>query len=390
MKTIDNLITELNNIGFNNLHPDIPSRDIKILKNIANLISNAAYITENQGKLLLKILYENLKLLEPICEDLELYIQNPLWNKPFRTQFKIKEVCIEHGKNPDLYITVKFSFDKDLKKVLWTLNKKIGVGGSMTDTKYYLYPLSEKNLITVYDCLEPHKFQFSSDFLELYEKIKNVDTTAITEKFKFHNFIKEKNLMHLELNDDLVKLDQKIRYQYNFDQNFDRNIESTLAYKIANRLYNKVFINSLQNDFTEILKTLELLKRSKILLIFDDFMISECLKHMYTLKNSVEELDLKNIGIYFRFDNKGDGETFNKIISDCKFNSRLDSNSQIVGISNGKIPKFILQNNWYPDTVISFTNSLRNNKTDVYCNECDLIVYYTDVRPLISNVHEIL
>lgn len=390
MKTIDSVVDELNNIGFNNLHPGIPARDIKILKNIASLMAGPTYITENQAKLLLKIFNENLVHLDLVYDNINFYVQTPIWEKPFRVQKKIREVSIENDKNTDFRIIINYSFDKEIKKVLGVLNKKIGISGFGGDNKTQYYTLNEKNLITVYDLLKPLKFHFSEHFLDLYEKTKNVELGPILQKYEFSNFIQDRNLSDLGQENAVIILDRKIRYQYIFSQNFDENVKNTLSYKIANRNNNKIYLSNIKNNFTSLIQCLHLLKRTKILVIFDDFRVTDCLNQIYTIKNSLDEIKIENIGIYFRFDNKGDGEVFNKVISDNKFNKNLDTDTELVGISNGKIPKFMLKSDWYPDAVISFTSSLRNNKTDVYCNECDLIVYYTDIKPLISNVYEIL
>lgn len=390
MKTIDSVVDELNNIGFNNLHPGIPARDIKILKNIASLMAGPTYITENQAKLLLKIFNENLVHLNLVYDNIHFYVQTPIWEKPFRVQKKIREVFIENDKNTYFRIIINYSFDKEIKKVLGVLNKKIGISGFGGDNKTQYYTLNEKNLITVYDLLKPLKFHFSEHFLDLYEKTKNVELGPILQKYEFSNFIQDRNLSDLGQENAVIILDRKIRYQYIFSQNFDENVKNTLSYKIANRNNNKIYLSNIKNNFTSLIQCLHLLKRTKILVIFDDFRVTDCLNQIYTIKNSLDEIKIENIGIYFRFDNKGDGEVFNKVISDNKFNKNLDTDTELVGISNGKIPKFMLKSDWYPDAVISFTSSLRNNKTDVYCNDCDLIIYYTDIKPLISNVYEIL
>ena len=54
----------------------------------------------------------------------------------------------------------------------------------------------------------------------------------------------------------------------------------------------------------------------------------------------------------------------------------------VAGISNNKIPKFFIKTKWYPETVISFTNSFKNNKAVVYCDKVDLIIYYCDNCPM--------
>jgi hypothetical protein len=50
----------------------------------------------------------------------------------------------------------------------------------------------------------------------------------------------------------------------------------------------------------------------------------------------------------------------------------------------------MIKSEWKPQSVISFTTSFRNNKSSVYCNDVDLIVYYTDRQPLHGGVSVIL
>jgi hypothetical protein len=49
------VIGNVENLGLENLNGLIPSRDLKILKYIKTLIKHKSYITENQGKLLIKL-----------------------------------------------------------------------------------------------------------------------------------------------------------------------------------------------------------------------------------------------------------------------------------------------------------------------------------------------
>jgi hypothetical protein len=59
-------------------------------------------------------------------------------------------------------------------------------------------------------------------------------------------------------------------------------------------------------------------------------------------------------------------------------------------IANGKLPKFFLKTEWYPDATVSFSNQFRNNKTSIYCNNCDMIVYYNTLAPLTGVVDAIV
>ena len=163
-----------------------------------------------------------------------------------------------------------------------------------------------------------------------------------------------------------------------------------MAYKIANRNQINVFLKYNEVGLIDILNNLALLKREKILFIFNEYAPLECVDQLINLKNSLDESSKNNVGIYFRFDNKKSGFEFNKLIAENSFNKKLDKNTKIVGISNGKVPKFMIDNEWQPDAVISFTNSFRNNRSVVYCNSCDLIVYYTPTKPISIKLDDIM
>ena len=73
-----------------------------------------------------------------------------------------------------------------------------------------------------------------------------------------------------------------------------------------------------------------------------------------------------------------------------KYNSLLAQETKIAGIANNKLPKFLIKSKWYPKTVISFSNHFKNNKTSVYCDAVDLIVYYSDRQPLEGTINAIM
>jgi hypothetical protein len=390
MKNIDDIIIELKNLGLNKLHPSVPLRDQKILKNISSLITKPLYITEIQGNLLIKILKENLEYFDSTL-DIANAIKFPSWSRPFRLYQKIRKVSIEQREKSEFFIKVEFSFDKEIKKTITFLTKKLGANRYLESA---LYTLTEKNLLIIYENLAPLKFTFSPDFLELYDKVSTIKNSEFEKKFNFENLIKEKSNIAKDITleqSDLIKLDRRLLYQYTFDHNFDLEFQQKLEYKIANRSQPKIFLNSTKVNLKELVNTIHALNRSKILLIFDDYKPSDCVLNLNLITNLVIQNNMTNqTGIYYRFDNKDDGAIFNKIISENKLNNILNENSKFAGISNGKLPKFFLKTNWYPEVVISFTNNLRSNRTDIYCNDCDLIVYFTPVKPLSIKCDEIL
>ena len=56
MLTIDNILFKIEQHGVDSLSPAVPTKDKKILKNMAKLVRTADYVTESQGTLAVKIL----------------------------------------------------------------------------------------------------------------------------------------------------------------------------------------------------------------------------------------------------------------------------------------------------------------------------------------------
>lgn len=390
MTTLDDILKKIAKDGYDKLNSSIPLRDIKILKNITRFLDKDDYITEPMARLVVKIFNENLAHLIHIHISLENLLENPKWKKKFRTSIKLKQVCIEKDFSDTKRIAVKYDFDKKIVNTIKAMHKIIVFQNLGSSKNHFFYKLTEKNIITIFNLLKSHEFDFSDEFLDLVGKIEEIDKKEINEKINFKNLFESKLETIIQapyVSNNLLILDQKIRYQYTFEHDFDQKFKENLSYKIANRQLPKVYMNTLKFNFKEILNSLTELHRNKILLIFDD---NDPEKTTYTMKSIVDFIKNKNTGIYFRFDNKGLGKDFNEIINQHKLNLKLDETTDVVGLGSSKVPKFLLKSDWSPDAVITFTNSLRNNKTDVYCNECDLIVYYTNIKPIISNVHEIL
>ena len=386
---VDDIIFELDKFGVENLNRCVPHRDRRILENMPVLLNSDTYITESQANLILKILKNNLDYLNFIGPSLVFAIKNPTWRKKFKTLEVIRKVSIIQSPNKNFLIDVYFSYDSEIIKILKGLEKVAQIDKKYNEGKHIFFVLEERACVNIHKILEPLNFEFSDDFLEILEKVKNLNVEQTQSKFNFTNFNQEKIKEDI-LQNDLLILDRKIRYQYEFSPKFDKNTEESLAYKIASRKKVPVYLDPKQVTLTDILKNLLSLKRDKILLIFDEYKPVDCVEQLKNVKNSLNELCENNVGIYFRFDNKNDGKEFNKLIAENSFNKKLDKNTKIVGIANGKIPKFMIENEWYPDAAITFTNSFRNNRSVTYCNACDLIVYYTATTPLSVKIDDIM
>jgi hypothetical protein len=387
MITVDKLLIQIENYGFEKFTLTISRRDLRILRNLANLVKSPDFITENQSKLLIKLLTENFKHLNFLGSNLSEALDEPYWSREFRNSDDLKKITI-FSTNDEKFIKIETNLTSYITKIFAGIEKSGGSSVHTHNNKTVLMPLLEKNLILTVDAFGPENFDISDEILEFYKTIKSWSKEEVESKFRLDTLDNKKILKklegELELNsttDELLLADRKIRYQYHFSPKIE---SSTLKEIIAHRQSNKIFVDSTKYEFEELIDSLVALKKLPILLVFSNFSENECLKQIDMLSAVLSKKNLADdVGIYFRFKNVGKGQDFNQRIATKKFNKPLDTTTKIAGVINGKLAKFFLKTNWQPNSVITFTNSLRHNKTSVYCNNCDLIVYYTDKLPLV-------
>ena len=396
MLTIDNILLKIEEYSIDKLNSSVPVKDRRILKNLVRMIQMPSFITESQGRLLIKILQENMEALDFIGSELIPSLKNPSWTKSFKTVDVVRQLSISKNSSGNSFIDIECSFNKEIKKSLVTLIRNIeGATFTIISGKRTSILLTEKNLYNTVKELDKHNFDKSEQVIKLYNDISSLDVLGTKDSFSIHNTsnIKLKNRLiknigSIDSTNMLLLEDRKIEFQYNVTGNLD---DSTLANKIAKRTNNKIFINSSEYTLLDVAQAIRQLRKMPALCIFDEYDAGASIKNLKTVKTVVDAVDPTiNVGVYFRFNNAGDGEQFNKLISEYNFNKQLDSNNRVSVIANGKIPKFFLKSDWYPKTVLSFSNQFRNNKTSVYCNSCDLIVYYTSSKPMIGTVDVIV
>ena len=396
MLTIDNILLKIEEHSIDKLNSSVPVKDRRILKNLVRMIQMPSFITESQGRLLIKILQENMEALDFIGSELIPSLKNPSWTKSFKTVDVIRQLSISKNSSGNSFIDIDCSFNKEIKKSLVTLIKNIeGATFTIVSGKRTSILLTEKNLYNTVKELDKHDFDKSEQVIKLYNDVCSLDLSGTKNSFSIYKTANVKlknrlikNIGAIDSTNMLLLEDRKIEFQYNVNGNLD---DSTLANKIAKRTNNKIFINSSEYTLFDVAQAVRQLRKMPALFIFDEYDASASVKNLKIVKTVVDAVDPTiNVGVYFRFNNTGDGEQFNKLISEYGFNKQLDSNNRVSVIANGKIPKFFLKSDWYPKTVISFSNQFRNNKTSVYCNSCDLIVYYTSSKPMIGTVDVIV
>jgi hypothetical protein len=385
MITTDALLIELFQQGIEKLGSQIPNRDKKILISLSKQITAGHFLTENQSKLLVKILTENLEFIKDKVAGHQASIEFPTWSQSFRVIEQVRKIFM--SKDDNGRILVEFTYNKRLRQQISDLNKNLEGQMLAVNSKQYSIPLTEKNLHLVVNAFKNQGFEIDQNLMNFYGEISEILKNANTQFNVFS--LADKKLEAAVLRevgsiseDNLILLnDRRQQFQYTI---FQKNTEISLKNSLANRPGTRVWIDSTQTSLNDVIGALGELDRLPLLVIFNGHESKECLKNLEKLAISLKNYGVANdVGIYFRFDNISEhNKNFNNLVSQLGYNAQLTDSTLVAGIANNKLPKFLLKSKWYPKSVISFSNNFKANKTSVYCDAVDLIVYYNEKRPL--------
>ena len=110
MNTVDNLVLKIVNYLTPTIEECISSRDAKVLRSMATSIASQYFITENQSKLIIKILKENSKKMPEFSEEIDQAIVEVIWSRPFRQIPEIKKLYISKNNDGDSVLCLESSF----------------------------------------------------------------------------------------------------------------------------------------------------------------------------------------------------------------------------------------------------------------------------------------
>jgi hypothetical protein len=394
MLTIDDLLTKIELYGIDNLSSSIPNKDRRILKNLAKMIKMPTFITESQGRLLTKILQENLESLNFIGTDLIPSLRAPTWSKSFRPVDSSRKISITKDSDGIAVIDIECSFNKDIKRILQNISKEMDGQIFKSQSRHCQFLLTEKNLLAVISNLKKFNFERTEQIDSLYKNILDINKHEVIESFNIENIEHKglKLLLEKEIGNDrklILINDRRIKYQFTVADKTATG--DSLQSKLASRFSPKVFVNKENYQLIDLVVALQDLKRINVMAIFDEYDIKSCIQNLELIHSTLSQLGISpNVGVYLRFPNDGDGKRFNELVSEYGYNKQLDNHCRLAIIANGKLPKFFLKTTWYPDAIVSFSNQFRNNKTSIYCNSCDMIVYYNTQAPLIGVIDAIV
>ena len=368
----------------------LPSREASTLRSLGTSIENQFFITENQSKLLIKILESNHQHFGSLSSEIQEAIAAPLWSRSFRVIEQVKRMYIKKMGEELSVISIDFTFSANIRKVLTQANREIENLVQETNGKSYLADLTERNIVTLVELLRPLGFEIDQTMTDYYNIIKSWTLADVRNNFLIDTMA-SKNF-HKQIADDLgidTAIDQNIihdrstRYRYFPTEKLEQ--DGTLTREIATRGRSRVWVDSKQHSLSELVASLIELKRLPVMVVFDNYDTTNSANKLALLSQALREHGIdQNVGIYFRMQNKDAGTEFNDIVAQNKYNQYLGPDTQVVGVQSGKIPKFFLTNNWRPMSVIALDTQLRSSKTAVYASCCDLIVTYTDAPPIVE------
>jgi len=389
MITIDELLLDI----VNNTNPSVedmmPARDSRVLRSLSTSVNSHYFITENQSKLILKLFKEHKSALQKIWHDIFDVLADPQWSRSLRQVEEYKKLQLSKDADGNIILSINFSYSSNIRKVLQVNSSKIDGLIQVNPAKGYTALLTEKNVILLVDLLSTLQFEIDDEIINYTKIIKSWNRKEIEDRFditnisnqNFHKSITNELGAETSL-DHLIIKDRSFRYQYTFNNTEDK--PATLAGDLAYRDISKVWVDSAVYSLQQVISSLIELRRAPILIVFPNWDVDTVYKNMLVLDTALKENKVNNnVGMYFRMDNQGVGKEFNQLIANNKYNSQLDDNTSIVGIQAGKIPKFLLKARWTPMSVIVL-DTIRNNKSMVYANCCDLIISYTDTKPVLD------
>jgi hypothetical protein len=392
MITVDKLLLEIVNSTTPCVEDLVPAKDSRILRSLGSSVTSHFFITENQSRLLVKILKENQKKVGEIYENLNQVISAPSWSKPFRQLEQVRKLYIANNEDSEPMLVIEFTYNSEIRRILQELSKKCENFISHPLGKKYTADLTEHNIVYTVEALSPFNVEIDDSIKNHYNIIKSWSETAIRDQFLLTNIINLNFQKHITEDlgikttiDNNIITDRSMRYQY-FTE-IAKNHGDTLTEVLANRDKPKTWVDKNQHSLTHVIASLIELKRLPILVVFDT-LISD--KYNDNLKLLAEALDnngiYDRIGVYFRLANDESGKRFNSLIANRQYNYRLELDTQVCAVQSGKLPKFFLTNPWRPMSVIALDSrmGLRHGKTAVYSNCCDLIVEWAEQPSLMD------
>lgn len=365
----------LTSVQHPNIRTILSANELNSIIKLSNVLKSANYITEYQSKSIIKLLKTYHKEL-----GIDLSILNTAkWKHQFRNFEHYQKLYINHNK-----LVIEYSYSNFLKKEITKIHQKL------ENSSENNIALTELNIITLVEGLQPLNFEIEDQIIDYYNAIKLWKISDYIDQYKLETMTQPTFRQHIstDLGVDTILTsniiaDRSRRYQYYItDQSNKIDLESVIAYRSSNNIW----VDNTVYSLSDVINALINLQRLPVLIIFSSSDSKKSLNEIIAVSEVLKDCNItEEVGIYFRMSNADEcGSRLNQFISANNYNTNLTTNTVVAGIQSTKLPKFFIKSDWKPMSIISLNNILTHNKTAIYANCCDLIINYTSHEPIIK------
>lgn len=384
--TIEDCLEILTGIQKHSLTFNIKNSDSAIMSSIARQVSKGTALTDKQYSLMKTKLAEYKDQFEKNnIIDFDKALTKLRYD--LRSIDRSKTISIVEdpefyvGSVKDTYIKIKFPFSKSLiVKIENLVGKFRNAYYHKKGSHEHFFRLTENTIFAIVDQFKNLGFSIEQSLLDSYAEIEKY----INQKENFiigisnNQFINvndralsliSNELGSLKVEDNYLKLyDRRIRYgfQHLDIQPKDLGYASVLACREQNEIVSKP--SEINNDV--LVDAINYLDRFPLLVVLDENNAIQQIQEFYSKIS--QTIDSSRHSVLFRVEGESQ---FNNYIKEQNINNWLDNNIKVVYISNKKLPKLLLENEWKPMTALIF-DSNTNRQVDIFVkNYCDLVIY---------------
>ena len=364
--------------------------DVSLVHSLARQTFKGIPLTDKQ----LELSIQKIKKYKKVLEEANVEVAN-LDQKNLRMPLRIIDRS-KYVKIVNDTIEIRFPFNKrtilvieDLKQVL-TLDTYTHEKG----THKHSWALSEQNVFHIVDKFIEKQFDIDPKLVTCYNKCKEImsqpdkylpgifdyDIKNILDSSKIYieNALGKPSVDNLYMFKDRS---QSLGIFYFDPIDLQKSLVklSTLSQRIVNRKSANVFVQRSKYTLNSIVETLVELDRFPLLVMLTEETAND---ELITCFNAFKGIvSPSEVSVMFRLDNTtNEQEQFNIFVKESNLNNPIDKNTKIVYINKKKIPKPVLQADWYPAAILQYGSFRFINNVQNYVNNFDLVIHYDKER----------
>lgn len=292
------------------------------------------------------------------------------------------------------WICMRFPFNKKIINCIEDLRKLDSRSEAKYFDKHHMFPIREKYIWELVKIAQrfPTKFEITEEVQNIYNQLEEFEQNAEEHVPGVYNN-QIKNMPTVAIDSLKNSVSNKLHLYYDrrhlyglkfFDQEaVDKELFNLnpLTANIIKRESPNVLVKPSKYSLNELASSINDLERFPILVVLHDTPYIDELMTMYeAFKNIV---DPKECSIMFRTSNNKDPH-FNEYIKEKQINNPIDKNTKIVYISDNKVTKPVIESNFTPSVLLTFSGVNYMSKVSPFVNGCDLKIEYSEVPSQIN------